>query len=233
MKNEKTLRIFRFDPENPEKGSYYRSYTVAAKPGMTVLEALFDVLDKQDGTLAFRYSCRWAICGSCGMTLNGKCRLACKTQISDYKGTLTIEPLPGLDIIKDLVVDLEPFFDNYRRIKPYLIPKAVPDRENIQMPEDVKLIDPHIKCILCAICEASCPVSWTSREKYLGPMALTKVYRFNRDTRDAGAKERLEIVGDETGVWRCRTIFRCTEYCPKDIPITEAIQYLKRRYFRD
>jgi len=231
--NTINLKIFRFDPEAPEPKPRYRTYTVKTEPGMTVMEALFDVLDKQDGTLAFRYSCRWAVCGSCAVTLNGKCRLACKTQISNYKGTLTIEPLPGLDIIKDLVVDLEPFFDNYKKIKPYLIPKAAPEKENIQMQKERNLIDPHIKCILCAICEASCPMSWTSREKFAGPMALTKVYRFNRDTRDAGAKERLEIVGNEDGVWRCRTIFRCTEYCPKNIPITEAIQYLKRRYFRD
>lgn len=229
--NTINLKIFRFDPEAPEPEPRYQTYTVKTEPGMTVMEALFDVLDNQDGTLAFRYSCRWAVCGSCAVTLNGKCRLACKTQISNYKGTLTIEPLPGLDIIKDLVVDLEPFFDNYRKIKPYLIPKETHEKENIQMQEERNLIDPHIKCILCAICEASCPMSWTSREKFAGPMALTKVYRFNRDTRDAGGKERMEIIGDEAGVWRCRTIFRCTEYCPKDIPITEAIQYLKRRYF--
>jgi len=231
--NTINLKIFRFDPENAGLGTHYQTYTVKTEPGMTVLEALFDILDNQDGTLAFRYSCRWGICGSCAVSLNGKCRLACNTQVSDYSGTLTIEPLPGLDIIKDIVVDLEPFFDNYRKIKPYLVPKGTPDKENIQMQEDVNLIEPHVKCILCAICEASCPVSWTSREKYIGPMALTKVYRFNRDTRDSGGKERLEIVGDETGVWRCRTIFRCTEYCPKKIPITEAIQFLKRRYFTD
>lgn len=227
--NRINLKIFRFDPENPKP--HYQTYAVKTKPGMTVLEALFDVLDEQDGTLAFRYSCRWAICGSCAVSLNGKCRLACETQISEYRGTLSIEPLPGLDIVKDLVVDLEPFFDNYLKIKPYLVPKDAPEKENIQMQEDVNLINPHIKCILCAVCEASCPVSWTSREKYIGPMALTKVYRFNRDTRDSGEKERLKIVGDENGVWRCRTIFRCTEYCPKNIPITEAIQFLKRKYF--
>ncbi len=230
-KNDKiNLRILRFDPENAE-GLHYQTYTVKTEPGMTVLGALFDVLDNQDGTLAFRYACRWAICGSCAVTLNGKCKLACKTQVLKYSGTLTIEPLPGLNIIKDLVVDLEPFFDNYRKIKPYLIPKDTPDKENLQMQSDVDLIEPHVKCILCAICEASCPISWTSREKYTGPMAFTKVYRFNRDTRDSGKKERMEIVGDENGVWRCRTIFRCTEYCPKDIPITEAIQFLKRKYF--
>ena len=223
------LKIFRFDPEyeNP----HYQTYTVETQPGMTVLGALFDVLDNQDGTLAFRYSCRWAICGSCAVALNGKCRLACETQISDYSGTLTIEPLSGFDVIKDLVVDLEPFFENYRKIKPYLIPKDTPDKENIQTQEEVNLMQPHVKCVLCAVCESSCPVSWTSREKYVGPMALTKVYRFNRDSRDSGGKERLEIIGDETGIWRCRTIFRCTEYCPKDIPITEAIEFLKRRYF--
>ncbi|KCZ72422.1 succinate dehydrogenase and fumarate reductase iron-sulfur protein [Candidatus Methanoperedens nitroreducens] len=229
MGNTINLKIFRLDPENARHEPYYQTYTVKTKPGMTVLEALFNVLDEQDGTLSFRYSCRWAICGSCAMTLNGKCRLACKTQISEYRGTLTIEPLPGLDIIKDLVVDLEPFFNNYRKIKPYLVPEGMPDKENIQMQEDVDLIEPHIKCILCAVCETSCPISWTSREKYIGPMALTKVYRFNRDTRDAGGKERLEVVRGEDGVWRCRTIFRCTEYCPKNIPITEAIQFLKRK----
>lgn len=229
--NKINLKIFRSDPEIPEAEPYYKLYSVKTEPGMTVLGALFDILENQDGTLAFRYSCRWAMCGSCALVINGKCKLACNTQISEYRGTLTIEPLPGLSIIKDLVVDLEPFFENYRKIKPYLLPKNAPDKENIQMQEDVKMIQPHIKCILCVICEASCPISWTSREKYIGPMALTKVYRFNSDTRDDGQKERLEIVGDESGVWRCRTIFRCTEYCPKHIPITEAIQFLKRKYF--
>lgn len=223
------LRIFRFDPENPKP--HYQTYTIETRPGMTVLGALFDVLDNQDGTLAFRYSCRWAICGSCAVSLNGKCRLACETQISDYSGTLTIEPVPGFDVIKDLVVDLEPFFENYRKIKPYLMAKDTPEKENIQMQEDVNLMQPHIRCILCTVCESSCPVSWTSRGKYVGPMALTKVYRFNRDSRDSGGKERLEIIGDETGVWRCRTIFRCTEFCPKDIPITDAIEFLKRKFF--
>ena len=103
------------------------------------------------------------------------------------------------------------------------------EKETTVMQEDVNLIEPHKKCILCAICETSCPVSWMTRERFVGPMALTKVYRFNRDVRDSGGKERLEIIGDETGVWRCRTIFRCTEYCPKHIPITEAIEFLKRR----
>lgn len=223
------LKIFRFDPENPKP--HYKTYTIETKPGMTVLGALFDVLDNQDGTLAFRYSCRWAICGSCAVSLNGRCRLACEAQISDYSGALTIEPLPGFDVIKDLVVDIQPFFENYRKIKPYLVPKDTPQKENIQMQEEVNLMQPHVRCILCAVCDSSCPVSWTSREKYVGPMALTKVYRFNRDSRDSGGKKRLEIVGDEGGVWRCRTIFRCTEYCPKDIPITEAIEFLKRRYF--
>ncbi len=227
------LRIFRFDPENPKPVPHYQTYTIETNPGMTVLGALFDVLDNQDGTLSFRYSCRWAICGSCAVSLNGKCRLACETQVSDYKGTLTIEPLPGFDVIKDLVVDIEPFFENYMKIKPYLMSQASPEKENIQMQEQVNLMQPHVRCILCAVCESSCPVSWTSREKYVGPMAFTKVYRFNRDSRDSGGKERLAIVGDESGVWRCRTIFRCTEYCPKDIPITEAIEFLKRRYFRD
>ncbi|MCZ7392171.1 MAG: succinate dehydrogenase iron-sulfur subunit [Candidatus Methanoperedens sp.] len=229
MPTKLNLKIFRFDPEyeNP----HYQTYTVETQPGMTVLGALFEVLDNQDGTLAFRYSCRWAICGSCAVSLNGKCRLACETQISDYSGTLTIDPLPGFDVIKDLVVDIEPFFDNYRKIKPYLIPKDTPDKENIQTQEEVNLMQPHVRCVLCAVCESSCPVSWTSREKYVGPMALTKVYRFNRDSRDSGGKERLEIIGDETGIWRCRTIFRCTEYCPKDIPITDAIEFLKRKYF--
>ncbi len=226
------LRIFRFDPENQKPVPHYQTYTIETKPGMTVLQALFEVLDNQDGTLAFRYSCRWAVCGSCAVSLNSKCRLACETQISDYKGTLTIEPLPGFEVIKDLVVDIEPFFDNYRKIKPYLMPQASPEKENIQMQEQVNLMQPHVRCILCAVCESSCPVSWTSRERYVGPMALTKVYRFNSDSRDSGAKERLSIVGNEDGVWRCRTIFRCTEYCPKDIPITEAIEILKRRYFR-
>ena len=199
-------------------------------PGMTVLEAIFEVLEKQDGSIAFRYACRGAICGSCAMFINGSHRLACGTQVTSLNTTeITISPLPHLPLIKDLAVDMTPFFDNYEAIKPYLIANTPPpEKERLQSPDQRKAIDEAIDCILCGICYSSCPVVWTNKD-YLGPSALLKAYRFVADSRDEGLKERLATVGTEKGVWRCHTIFNCSEACPKGINPTNAIQQLKKR----
>ena len=227
-----TLKVWRFDPE-VDKKPYFQSYQVPVSKGLTVLGALFYVTDRVDGSLSYRYCCRAGVCGSCAMYINGAYRLACETQVSLFPdGEIVVGPLPRMRVIKDLVVDLEPFFAKYEMIKPYLINNSKPpERERLQSPKDRKRIDEVIDCILCASCYSSCPTVWMSedRDGYLGPAALTKAWRFVADSRDEAKRERLELVGSEAGVWRCHTAFNCVEACPKRINCTEAIQQLKKK----
>jgi succinate dehydrogenase / fumarate reductase, iron-sulfur subunit len=226
-----TFKVFRFDPE-VDAEARYQTYDLNARPGMTVLEGLVDLVDKIDHSLAFRYSCRGAVCGSCAMYINGSYRLACETQISplvEKFGEVVVSPLPHLSIIRDLVVDMGPFFERYEAVRPYLIEGPnVPERENLQSPEQRKKFDEMINCILCGCCYSSCPTIW-SDEEYLGPAALVKAYRFVADSRDHGKRDRLNIVNTEDGAWRCHTIFNCAEACPKEINCTYSIQQLKRQ----
>ncbi|MEW5761299.1 MAG: succinate dehydrogenase iron-sulfur subunit [Candidatus Thermoplasmatota archaeon] len=212
---------------NKEKGIYFQKYDVPLTKG-TVLDALFYILDELDSTLSFRYSCRGAVCGSCGMFINGSICLACKTQIKNLGNEIMIAPLPHLRVIKDLVVDMDNFFEKYEIVKPYLIPKKpIPKKENIQSIKDREKLNEIVDCILCGCCYSSCTPAWLN-EKYIGPHALLKAYRFISDTRDDGKKERLKIINSEDGAWRCHTIFNCMEACPKNINITGSIQALKR-----
>jgi len=224
-----TLKVFRFDPEK-DKTSRYDTFQVPVKPGMSVLETLFEVLDKQDSSLAFRYACRGAVCGSCAMYINGSYRLACETQLSMIGTTeITVGPLPHLPVIRDLVVDMVPFFEKYERVMPYLQTKNDPkDKERLQSPKQRKLINEAVDCILCSSCYSACPITWTHKE-YLGPSALTKANRFVVDSRDEATAERLKVVSGEDGIWRCHTIFNCVEACPKKINQTDAIETLRRK----
>lgn len=222
------IKVQRFDP-TADREPYWRTYTVKTRPGMTVLDALFEILNHQDGTLAFRFCCRAGVCGSCAMVIGGKIRLACETQISQFadKKELLLSPLPHQKIVKDLAVDYEQFFERLKRVKPYLIGKEpYPEKENIQLPKEREPINEPIDCILCGSCTSSCTVAWTSTD-YLGPAALLKAYRFYADTRDIAKDERLDLVESENGVYRCHTIFNCVETCPKKLNPTEAIQKLK------
>ncbi|MHB0871274.1 MAG: succinate dehydrogenase/fumarate reductase iron-sulfur subunit [Chloroflexota bacterium] len=227
-----TLKVWRFDPKVDEK-PYYQSYQVPVNPGMTVLQGLFYVTDRLDGSLSYRSCCRAGVCGSCAMFINGAYRLACETQIGWFpEGEITIGPLPRLKVIKDLVVDLEPFFAKYEQIKPYLINNSKPpEKERLQSPKDRRKLNETIDCILCASCYSSCPTVWMSEEEdgYLGPAALTKAWRFVADSRDEGTKERMEVVASEHGLWRCHTAFNCVEACPKKINCTDSIQNLKKK----
>lgn len=222
------LKVFRFDPE-VDKETRFDRYQVDARKGMTVLEALFDVLENQDGSLAFRYACRGAVCGSCAMHINGLYRLACQTQISELGSSeIVVQPLGHLPIIKDLVVDMTSFFEKYEQVMPYLMNSApAPERERLQTIKDRSKIDEQLDCILCACCHASCTMTLTD-EKYLGPAILLKVDRFASDSRDEARPMRLKAVDSEHGVWRCHTIFNCAEACPKQINPTHAIARLKR-----
>lgn len=225
------FRIFRMDPEKDSRPRY-QEYTVEVVGRTTVLDCLHEIKGYQDGSLTFRRSCRSAICGSCGMRINGHNRLACKTQVADVAGNsglITLEPLPYLQVIKDLAVDMTTFWDKYARIKPWLIPNgAQPEKEHLIKPEQVAALRDAETCIQCGCCYAGCTIVWSDPE-YLGPAALLECYRFVADPRDGGLEERLKIVDGIHGVWRCHTIFNCIDACPKALQPTWAIEQLRKR----
>lgn len=224
-----TLHVYRFDPD-ADKVPYFHTYQVDIKPKMNVLEALLEVVDTQDGSLSLRYACRGAICGSCAMYINGSYRLACQTMVATLNPKdITVGPLPHLKVIKDLIVDMDPFFEKYEKIMPYLITNSpLPEKEIPQNPKQRKAIDEMIDCILCGSCYSSCPMVWTHRN-FLGPAALTKANRFVSDSRDEATKKRIDVVAGEDGVWRCHTILNCVDACPKKINTTWSIQRLKQK----
>ena len=224
-----TLRLRRYLPEVSAE-PYWQDFSVSLLPGDRVLDALHKVKWEQDGSLTFRRSCAHGICGSDAMRINGRNRLACKTLIKDLNPAkpITVEAIKGLKPLKDLVVDMEPFFQAYRDVLPFLITSGnEPTRERLQSPEDRARYDDTTKCILCAACTTSCPVFWTDGQ-YFGPAAIVNAHRFIFDSRDEGAEERLEILNAKEGVWRCRTTFNCSEACPRGIEVTRAIQQVKR-----
>ena len=222
-----TFKIQRFNPDK-DKRSHYEDYQVDLETTDRVLDGLNEIKWRQDGTLTYRRSCAHGVCGSDAMRINGRNRLACKLLIKDVPGQVTIEPMLGFTVIKDLVVDLEPFFEKYRSIAPYLInDSAPPETERLQSPEDRARYDDGTKCILCAACTTSCPPFWANKE-FVGPAAIVNAHRFIFDSRDQGADERLGVLNTRNGVWRCRTVFNCTDACPRDIEITRAIEDVKR-----
>ncbi|HEY1013468.1 MAG TPA: succinate dehydrogenase iron-sulfur subunit [Herpetosiphonaceae bacterium] len=227
---EVRFRVHRYDAE-VDVTPRYQVYTITVDEGMTVLDGLNQIKWYQDGTVGFRRSCRSAICGSCGMLINGRNRLACNTRIKDlHSSEISVSPLPGFPVLRDLIVDWDPFFAKDAVMMPYLITDTPPPEqgERLQSPADYQAIDNATLCIMCACCTSSCPVQWTNGE-YYGPAALTRAYRFVADTRDSADAARLDLVGTETGVWRCHTIFNCTSDCPKGVLNTENIQALKRK----
>jgi succinate dehydrogenase iron-sulfur subunit len=224
-----TVKILRYNPEVSEAATW-ESYQVTAEPTDRVLDALHKVKWDIDGSLTFRRSCAHGVCGSDAMRINGKNRLACKTLLKDVNPSqpITVEPIKGLPVLKDLVVDMEPFFDAYRSVMPFLVTSGnEPTRERIQSQKDRERFDDTTKCILCAACTTSCPVYWADGQ-YFGPQAIVGAHRFIFDSRDEGTDQRLEILNDREGVWRCRTTFNCTEACPRGIEVTKAIQEVKR-----
>ncbi|NLG98478.1 MAG: succinate dehydrogenase iron-sulfur subunit [Chloroflexi bacterium] len=221
------LKVFRYQPEKSDK-PYYDVFQVKADPTDRVLDLLEYIRGDIDGTLAFRRSCAHGVCGSDAMRINGRNYLACKVLVKDLGTTeITVEPLLGFKVEKDLIVDMGPFFEHYKSILPYLInDEPEPEKERLQSPEDRLLIEDTTKCILCAACTTSCPSYWANN-KYLGPAAIVNAHRFIYDSRDRGAAQRLAVLGDPDGVWRCRTVFNCTLACPRDIKITKAIADVK------
>jgi len=223
-----TLRLFRFNPEEDKK-PHYETYKVEAHPTDRVLDLLEYVKGHIDGTLTFRRSCGHGVCGSDAMRVNGSNRLACKVLVQELgMKKITVEPLLGLKVIKDMVVDMQPFFEHFQSVMPYFInDEPVPLTEREQSPEERERFDDTTKCILCAACTTSCPSYWAN-DRYVGPAAIVNAHRFIFDSRDRGAAQRLAILNDQFGVFRCHTIFNCTEACPRDIHVTQAIGEVKR-----
>jgi succinate dehydrogenase / fumarate reductase iron-sulfur subunit len=225
-----TFRVRRFNPEVSAEATW-EDFQLDIDPKERVLDGLHKIKWELDGTLTFRRSCAHGICGSDAMRINGKNRLACKTLIKDINPAkpITVEPIKGLTVLKDLIVDMDPFFQAYRDVMPFLITKDTnePTRERLQTAEDRERFDDTTKCILCAACTSSCPVFWNDGQ-YFGPAAIVNAHRFIFDSRDEAGEQRLEILNDKDGVWRCRTTFNCTDACPRGIEVTKAIQEVKR-----
>ena len=226
------LKVFRYDPEKDEV-PYYRTYEVNGEPSDRLLDCLNRIRWEQDPTLSFRMSCGHGICGSDGMRINGVCGLPCQKLVSAFEGEVLVEPLPVFRVMKDLVVDLGPFFEKYRSLAPYLITRrAAPERERCQLPEEQRLFEDAIRCILCACCTASCPVNQAKEtEAYAGPAALVRAFRYLFDSRDEGSSERLALLDRKEGALGCRTLWKCTEVCPKQIPVTKEIGQIKKRIY--
>ncbi len=224
------FKIKRFNPIVDDK-PYWDEFELECDGGTTVLIAIQEIIAKHDGSIAMRYNCRAGVCGSCAVLVNNKYMLACETLVLELnKKVIKLEPLPFYPVIKDLVVDMNPFYEKLLAIDPYLIRdhSKDPEAEILQSPEEFKIIEESTICILCGACHSSCVSVWTDGN-YLGPGALLKAFRFTNDTRDEAQKDRIARVTAEDGVFRCHTAFNCVEACPKNLNPTEAIQNLKRQ----
>jgi succinate dehydrogenase / fumarate reductase iron-sulfur subunit len=221
--------IYRFDPDKDNK-PYMQDYELGAdqlQPGMMLLDALLE-LKAQDETLSFRRSCQEGVCGSDGMNINGRNGLACVTPLANLKAPIELRPLPGLPVIRDLIVDLAQFYNQYRMAKPYLINNdPEPEVERLQSPADREKLDGLYECIMCACCSTSCPSFWWNPDKFLGPAALLQSWRFLADTRDQATDIRLDELEGPFKLFRCHTIMNCVEVCPKDLNPTRAIGHIK------
>lgn len=227
-----TMMVRRFNPEVDAEAKW-QDFDLTMYGTDRVLDALHKIKWEVDGSLSFRRSCAHGVCGSDAMRINGRNRLACKTLIKDLdlSQPIYVEPIKGLEVEKDLIVDMNPFYQAYRDIKPFLIASDKPEKERIQSAEDRERFDDTTKCILCAACTTSCPVFWTDGQ-YFGPAAIVNAHRFIFDSRDEAAEVRLDILNDKEGVWRCRTTFNCTEACPRGIQVTRAIAEVKQAVLR-
>jgi succinate dehydrogenase / fumarate reductase, iron-sulfur subunit len=230
---EMRINIFRFDPDT-DPAPYFKSYTVDAEPSERILDCLNRIKWEQDGTLSYRMSCGHGVCGSDAMKINGRCALACQKLVREYAREydegphVTIEPLPSFQVVKDLIVDMTPFFNRVNLIRPYLMSASpAPEKERPQSKAENARLNEVIRCILCACCTAACPVT-AENDQYLGPATFVRAFRYIFDSRDGSALERLKQVDDPNGVWACVNHFECTRVCPKEIPVTKSINTIKR-----
>lgn len=227
--------IFRFDPDKDHK-PYMQDYEVdIEQTGMVmVLDALLAIKSKQDETLGFRRSCGEGVCGSDGMNINGKNRLACITPIRSLSGPIVIRPFPGFPVIRDLIVDLTQFYTQYQKAKPYLLNKKPPPaKERLQSPQERAKLDGLYECILCGCCSSSCPSYWWNPDKFMGPAALLQAARFVLDSRDDQTRARLQDMSDAYSVFRCRGIMNCVDVCPKGLNPNKAIAQIRSQMLKD
>lgn len=222
--------VYRYDPdvdEQPRMQDYQLDEKLLHGRQM-LLDAIL-LLKEQDNTLAFRRSCREGVCGSDAMNINGRNGLACVTPLHELKQPIQLRPLPGMPVIRDLVVDMEPFYRQYRSVKPWLInDEPEPEIERLQEPGDRDKLDGLYECILCGCCSTSCPSFWWNPDKYLGPAALLQSYRFLVDSRDRATSERLDELEDPFRLFRCHTIMNCVEACPRELNPAEAIHHIRK-----
>lgn len=227
--------IYRFNPEVDEK-PFMQNFDidVEAYHCIMVLDALLTIKNKFDETLTLRRSCREGVCGSDGMNINGKNRLACTTHLSALKEPIIIRPLPGLPVVRDLVVDMTQFYEQYEKGQPFLQNDTPPPAtERLQSPEERAKLDGLYECILCACCSTACPSYWWNPDKYMGPAALLQAYRFIADSRDTHTEQRLANLTDPFSVFRCRGIMNCVDVCPKDLNPLEAINHIKEKMLKE
>jgi succinate dehydrogenase / fumarate reductase iron-sulfur subunit len=210
-----------------------QDYELTLEPTDRMLLDALVRLKAQDDSLSFRRSCREGVCGSDAMNINGKNGLACITKIADLPDKVTLRPLPGLPVVRDLIVDMTQFFNQYHSVKPYLINHdAPPERERLQSPAEREELNGLYECILCACCSTSCPSFWWNPDKYVGPAGLLQAYRFIADTRDQATGERLDNLDDPYRLFRCHTIMNCTDACPKNLNPAQAIGKIKEMLVR-
>ena len=229
------INIYRFNAET-DAFPYMQTFNFAKPERDIMVLELLNLLKEQDPTISYRRSCREGVCGSDGMNINGKNGLACITPLSQVlKGNkLDLRPLPGLPVIRDLVVDMEEFYAQYEKIKPFLQNDSTPPEiERLQSPEDRDKLDGLYECILCACCSTSCPSFWWNPDKFVGPAALLQAYRFIADTRDSRTEERLEALSDPFSVYRCHGIMNCVSVCPKGLNPNKAIGNIKSMLLKD
>jgi succinate dehydrogenase / fumarate reductase iron-sulfur subunit len=229
-KNKKVFRIYRWDPDSGENPTLDTYEINLDNCGPMVLEAIIYIKNEIDSTLTFRRSCREGICGSCAMNIGGTNTLACTRAIDDFKGDISIYPLPHLPVVKDLVPDMTHFYAQYASIKPWMQTQTPPppDRERLQSKEDRAKLDGLYECILCACCSTSCPSYWWNGDRYLGPAILLQAYRWIIDSRDENTGERLDELEDPFRLYRCHTIMNCTNTCPKGLNPAKAIAEIKK-----
>jgi len=227
------FEIYRYDPDRDER-PYMQKLDVELQPtDKMLLDALVRIKNDVDDSLSLRRSCREGVCGSDAMNINGKNGLACTTNLNELSEPIVLRPLPGLPVIRDLIVDMTHFFNQYHSVRPYLINDTPPpERERLQTPEAREELDGLYECILCACCSTSCPSFWWNPDKYVGPAGLLQAYRFIADSRDDATGSRLDNLDDPYRLFRCHTIMNCTDVCPKGLNPALAIGKIKEMLVR-
>ena len=226
-----SFEILRYDASGGDGEPRFQTYEVTVGGQTSVLEALLKIQDEQEPSLAFRYACRGAVCGSCAMSINGRLDLACRVQLGDlHTDRVILEPLPRFEIVKDLVVDMDPFWEKYERVRPWLHAELSGEGESRMTEIELEKIDQYVGCILCGLCYASCPVV-SYNDRFTGPAALAKLQRFMADSREDRGGETLRQEDAHDGVWGCHTVTRCIQACPKHVRPTDGIEALRRRLF--